>query len=47
MEGSRKALQRIQEAGATDLICQFQVGGLANEHVLDSIKLFAADVAAL
>jgi len=47
VDGSRKALQRIQEAGATDLICQFQVGGLAHEHVIDSIKLFATDVAAL
>lgn len=47
VDGSRKALQRLQEAGATDLICQFQVGGLAHEHVINSIKLFAADVAAL
>jgi len=29
------------------LICQFQVGGLAQEHVLSTIKLFASDVAGL
>jgi alkanesulfonate monooxygenase SsuD/methylene tetrahydromethanopterin reductase-like flavin-dependent oxidoreductase (luciferase family) len=47
VEGSRKAVQRLEEAGATDLICQFQVGGLANEHVIDSLKLFATDVVPL
>jgi len=47
VEGSRKALQRLHEAGATDLICQFQVGGLAQEHVLSTIKLFASNVAGL
>lgn len=45
IDGSRKAMQRLHEAGATDLICQFQVGGLAQEHVLNTIKLFASDVA--
>ncbi|MBY8856877.1 LLM class flavin-dependent oxidoreductase [Nocardia sp. CA2R105] len=45
VEGSRKAMDRLAEAGATDLICQFQVGGLAQEHVLDTIRLFASDVA--
>jgi alkanesulfonate monooxygenase SsuD/methylene tetrahydromethanopterin reductase-like flavin-dependent oxidoreductase (luciferase family) len=44
VEGSRKAVQRLEEAGVTDLIGQFQVGGLDNEHVLSSIKLFASDV---
>lgn len=43
--GSRKALQRLEEAGVTDLIGQFQVGGLANDHVQNSIRLFASDVA--
>ncbi|MGW3472428.1 LLM class flavin-dependent oxidoreductase [Saccharopolyspora sp. NPDC000995] len=47
VEGSRKALQRLHEAGATDLICQFQVGGLAQEHVLNTISLFASEVAGL
>jgi alkanesulfonate monooxygenase SsuD/methylene tetrahydromethanopterin reductase-like flavin-dependent oxidoreductase (luciferase family) len=44
VEGSRKAVARLEEAGVTDLIGQFQVGGLANEHVLNSIRLFATDV---
>ncbi|MDI9980178.1 MULTISPECIES: LLM class flavin-dependent oxidoreductase [Rhodococcus] len=44
VDGSRKAVQRLEEAGVTDLIGQFQVGGLDNEHVLSSIKLFASDV---
>lgn len=45
VEGSRKALARIAEAGATDLIIQAQVGGLAHEQVCDSIKLFMTEVA--
>ncbi|MET7393989.1 LLM class flavin-dependent oxidoreductase [Dactylosporangium sp. NPDC005572] len=45
--GSRKALERLEAAGITDLILQFQVGGLANEHVLSSISLFAKEVAEL
>ncbi len=46
-DGSRKALQRLEDAGVTDLIGQFQVGGLANEHVLSSLRLFASDVAGI
>ncbi|MCZ4548630.1 MULTISPECIES: LLM class flavin-dependent oxidoreductase [Mycobacteriales] len=42
--GSRKCVQRLEDAGVTDLIGQFQVGGLDNSHVLSSIKLFASDV---
>ena len=42
--GSRKAAERIAAAGATDLIVQAQVGGLAHEHVCDSMKLFAEEV---
>ena len=42
--GSRRALERFAEAGVTDLICQFQVGGLASQHVQDCMKLFASDV---
>ena len=44
VEGSRKAVQRLEDAGVTDLIGQFQVGGLKNEHVKSSIELFATDV---
>jgi alkanesulfonate monooxygenase SsuD/methylene tetrahydromethanopterin reductase-like flavin-dependent oxidoreductase (luciferase family) len=45
VEGSRKSLQRLEDAGVTDLVGQFQVGGLDNEHVKSSLKLFASDVA--
>jgi alkanesulfonate monooxygenase SsuD/methylene tetrahydromethanopterin reductase-like flavin-dependent oxidoreductase (luciferase family) len=44
VEGSRKAVAQIQAAGATDLILQAQVGGLAHEHVTDSMKLFMSEV---
>ncbi len=44
ISGSRRALEEFEQAGATDLICQFQVGGLAHERVMDAIKLFASDV---
>jgi alkanesulfonate monooxygenase SsuD/methylene tetrahydromethanopterin reductase-like flavin-dependent oxidoreductase (luciferase family) len=47
VEGSRKALKRLEDAGVTDLVGQFQVGGLANEHVKSCIRLFASDVAEL
>ncbi|MFW5416868.1 LLM class flavin-dependent oxidoreductase [Nocardiopsis sp. CNT-189] len=42
--GSRAAVERIREAGATDLLLQAQVGGLAHEHVCNSIKLFKQEV---
>ncbi|MCG5211737.1 LLM class flavin-dependent oxidoreductase [Streptosporangium sp. KLBMP 9127] len=45
VEGSRKALARIAEAGATDLIMQAQVGGLPHDAVCASIELFMAEVA--
>lgn len=45
--GSRDAYARFEEAGVTDLILQFQVGGLQNEHVLNTIELFAREVAQL
>ncbi|MDR8415211.1 LLM class flavin-dependent oxidoreductase [Nonomuraea sp. 3-1Str] len=45
VEGSRKALTRIAEAGATDLILQCQVGGLAHEHVTSSMRRFMDEVA--
>jgi alkanesulfonate monooxygenase SsuD/methylene tetrahydromethanopterin reductase-like flavin-dependent oxidoreductase (luciferase family) len=44
VEGSRKAVARIAEAGATDLILQAQVGGLAHERVRASIELFMGEV---
>ncbi|RFU39830.1 LLM class flavin-dependent oxidoreductase [Actinomadura logoneensis] len=45
VEGSRKAVEAIEAAGATDLILQAQVGGLAHEHVCNSMKLFMQEVA--
>jgi len=45
--GSREAVRRITEAGVTDLILQLQVGGLAHEHVVSSMKLFAREVVPL
>ncbi|GAA2091345.1 LLM class flavin-dependent oxidoreductase [Actinomadura alba] len=45
VEGSRKAVELIQAAGATDLILQGQVGGLAHDHVCDSMRLFMREVA--
>jgi alkanesulfonate monooxygenase SsuD/methylene tetrahydromethanopterin reductase-like flavin-dependent oxidoreductase (luciferase family) len=44
VEGSRKAVELIQAAGATDLILQAQVGGLAHDHVCDSMRLFMREV---
>ncbi|MFC4584552.1 LLM class flavin-dependent oxidoreductase [Sphaerisporangium corydalis] len=44
VEGSRKAVARIAEAGATDLILQAQVGGLADDRVRASIELFMGEV---
>jgi alkanesulfonate monooxygenase SsuD/methylene tetrahydromethanopterin reductase-like flavin-dependent oxidoreductase (luciferase family) len=44
VEGSRKAVERIAAAGATDLILQAQVGGLAHEPVCNSMKLFMQEV---
>ncbi|MGK5556143.1 LLM class flavin-dependent oxidoreductase [Actinomadura kijaniata] len=44
VEGSRKAVERIREAGATDLILQAQVGGLAHERVCASMELFMSEV---
>jgi alkanesulfonate monooxygenase SsuD/methylene tetrahydromethanopterin reductase-like flavin-dependent oxidoreductase (luciferase family) len=44
VEGSRKAVERIQAAGATDLILQAQVGGLADQHGTGSMRLFMDEV---
>jgi alkanesulfonate monooxygenase SsuD/methylene tetrahydromethanopterin reductase-like flavin-dependent oxidoreductase (luciferase family) len=45
--GSQKALQKVAEAGATDILCQFQVGGIDHESVLRSMKCFATEVVQL
>lgn len=45
IEGSRRAVERVTEAGATDLLCQFQVGGLEHERVTRAMRLFAKEVA--
>lgn len=47
VEGSKRALQECLDAGATDVLCQFQVGGLEHEKVVRSIELFARKVANL
>jgi alkanesulfonate monooxygenase SsuD/methylene tetrahydromethanopterin reductase-like flavin-dependent oxidoreductase (luciferase family) len=47
IEGSKRAVKRVAEAGATDMLCQFQVGGLDHERVVNSMRLFASDVAQL
>ncbi|GAA0945707.1 LLM class flavin-dependent oxidoreductase [Nonomuraea longicatena] len=44
VDGSRKAVARIAEAGATDLILQCQVGGLAHALVQDSMRTFMTEV---
>ena len=46
-EQSRAALDEFFAAGCTDLIGQFQVGGLAQERVCETMKLFAKDVAGI
>jgi alkanesulfonate monooxygenase SsuD/methylene tetrahydromethanopterin reductase-like flavin-dependent oxidoreductase (luciferase family) len=43
IEGSRLAFDDLIAAGATDVLCQFQVGGLAHDRVMRSMELFAAD----
>ncbi|MBO3746581.1 LLM class flavin-dependent oxidoreductase [Streptosporangiaceae bacterium NEAU-GS5] len=44
VEGSRKAVARLAAAGATDLILQAQVGGLAHDEVCGSIRRFMGEV---
>lgn len=43
VEGSRRAVERVAQAGATDLLCQFQVGGLDAARVERSMRLFASE----
>lgn len=47
VENSKQAVKRIAEAGATDVLGQFQVGGLDHERVVRSMRLFASEVAQL
>jgi alkanesulfonate monooxygenase SsuD/methylene tetrahydromethanopterin reductase-like flavin-dependent oxidoreductase (luciferase family) len=47
VEGSRQALKDCADAGATDVLCQFQVGGLEHDKVMSSIELFSRKVAEL
>ncbi len=43
--GSRKAMEEFFAAGATDVVGQFEVGGLPHELSVASIQSFARDVA--
>jgi alkanesulfonate monooxygenase SsuD/methylene tetrahydromethanopterin reductase-like flavin-dependent oxidoreductase (luciferase family) len=45
VEGSRKALDEFFDAGATDLIGQFEVGGMPHERTVAAMESFARDVA--
>lgn len=45
--GSQKAMARFAEAGVTDLLCQFQVGGVGHDAAMRSMELFAREVAGL
>jgi alkanesulfonate monooxygenase SsuD/methylene tetrahydromethanopterin reductase-like flavin-dependent oxidoreductase (luciferase family) len=47
VEGSRKAFADLADAGATDVLCQFRVGGLDHETVARGMKLFAEEVVPL
>jgi hypothetical protein len=44
-EESRKAMDEFFAAGATDLILQFEVGGIAHSEIVSSMNLFAKEVA--
>jgi len=43
--GSKKALDEFFAAGATDLIGQFEVGGMTHERTVSAMELFAREVA--
>ncbi len=45
VEGSKKAMEEFFDAGVTDILGQFRVGGLSNELVTRSMSLFAKEVA--
>ena len=45
VEGSKKAVEDFFAAGATDLIGQFEVGGIPHERTLWAMESFARDVA--
>ena len=44
--GSRRAVDALAAAGATDVLAQFQVGGLDHERVTRAMRLFADEVVA-
>ena len=41
---SKRAVEDFFAAGATDLILQFEVGGISHERVVGAMELFASDV---
>ncbi|MAT92242.1 MAG: LLM class flavin-dependent oxidoreductase [Halioglobus sp.] len=45
VQESRRAMEEFFDAGVTDLLGQFRVGGLSNELVSRSMELFATEVA--
>jgi len=45
VEGSKKAMEEFFAAGATDLVGQFEVGGLPHEYTMSAMQTFARDVA--
>lgn len=45
VEGSRKAVDAFFAAGATDLIGQFEVGGIAHERTIRAMETFAREIA--
>jgi len=44
VEGSVEKIREIQATGTTDLLAQFQVGGLDHEHVVESMTRFSREV---
>lgn len=44
VEDSKAAAERFFAAGCTDLIGQFQVGGLSHERVLNSMEIFTKEI---
>ena len=45
--GSKKAMEEFFDAGVTDILGQFRVGGLSHELVSRSMNLFAKEVAGI
>jgi hypothetical protein len=44
VEGSKKAVEDFFAAGATEIIGQFEVGGIAHELIMGTMTRFARDV---